>query len=78
MKIDYTTTTEYFHEVDNSLITDFRPLINGKKDHSLFESYTQVFDDKYGFINNLSILDLLFNEGKYAMEYLKKQHLILL
>ena len=78
MKIDYTTTTEYFHEVDNSLITDFRPLINGKKDHSLFESYTQVFDDKYGFINNLSILDLLFIEGKYAMEYLKKQHLILL
>ena len=78
MKIDYTTTTEYFHEVDNSLITDFRPLINGKKDHSLFESYAQVFDDKYGFINNLSILDLLFNEGKYAMEYLKKQHLILL
>ena len=78
MKIDYATTTEYFHEVDNSLITDFRPLINGKKDHSLFESYTQVFDDKYGFINNLSILDLLFNEGKYAMEYLKKQHLILL
>ena len=78
MKIDYTTTTEYFHEVDNTVIKDFRPLINGKKDHSLFESYTQVFDDKYGFINNLSILDLLFNEGKYAMEYLKKQHLILL
>jgi hypothetical protein len=30
---------------------------------SFFEKYTQVFDDKHGFINNLSVLDLLFNEG---------------
>ncbi len=77
LKLDYTTTTEYFHEVDTNTITDFRGLVNGKKDLSVFESYTQVFDDKHGFINNLSVLDLLFNEGKYAMDYLKKQELIL-
>ena len=77
MKADYTTTTEYFHEVDTTVITDFRTLVNGKKDLSIFDSYTQVFDDKHGFINNLSVLDLLFNEGKYAMEYLKTQKLIL-
>lgn len=77
MKLKYSTTTEYFHEVDTAIITDFRALVNGKKDLSAFESYTQVFDDKYGFINNLSVLDLLFNEGKYAMDYLKKQELIL-
>ncbi len=77
IKQDYTTTTEYFHEVDTTIITDFRALVNGKKDLSVFESYTQVFDDKYGFINNLSVIDLLFNEGKYAMDYLKKQDLIL-
>ena len=77
MKIDYTTTTEYFHEVDTAVITDFRALVNGKKDSSAFENYTQVFDDKHGFINNLSVLDLLFNEGKYAMDYLKKQQLII-
>jgi hypothetical protein len=29
----------------------------------LFERYTQVFDDKHGFVNNPSVLDLLFNEG---------------
>lgn len=73
MKLDYNTTTEYFHEVNTNLISDFRFLANGKKDTSLFESYTQVFDDKYGFINNLSILDLLFNEGKFAIDYLKSQ-----
>lgn len=76
MKIDFGTTTEYFHEIDNKVMTDFRYLINGKKDTSVFESYTQVFDDKHGFLNNLSVLDLLFNEGKYAMEYLKTQKLI--
>jgi hypothetical protein len=77
MKIDYKTTTEYFHDVDTARITDVRALVNGKKDLSLFENYTQVFDDKYGFINNLSVLDLLFNEGKYAAEYLKTQKLII-
>ncbi|MFE3870922.1 WbqC family protein [Flavobacterium sp. ZS1P70] len=77
MKLEYTTTTEYFHEVDPNEYEDFRALVNGKKDSSSFESYTQVFDDKYGFINNLSVLDLLFNEGKYALGYLKKQELII-
>lgn len=73
LKLDYKTTVEYFHEVDSNKVTDFRFLANGKKDTSLFESYTQVFDDKYGFINNLSVLDLLFNEGKFALDYLKSQ-----
>lgn len=76
MKLEFDITTEYFHEIENSEITDFRYLVNGKKDHSLFEPYTQVFDDKHGFLNNLSILDLLFNEGKFAMDYLKSQILV--
>ncbi|REG94718.1 WbqC family protein [Flavobacterium aquicola] len=76
MKLEFDHTTEYFHEIDNSKQIDFRYLVNGKKDHSVFEPYTQVFDDKHGFLNNLSVLDLLFNEGKFAMEYLKNQILI--
>ena len=75
LEFDYNETTEYFHEVKD--ITDFRPLINGKKDTAVFEPYTQVFQEKHGFINNLSILDLLFNEGRYALDYLKKQDIIL-
>lgn len=74
MKLKYEKTTEYFHKVNN--VADFRILANGKKDQNVFEKYTQVFNDKHGFINNLSVLDLLFNEGKFAMDYLKTQKVI--
>jgi hypothetical protein len=73
ISIPFEKTTEYFHEVTDK--TDFRNLVNGKKDATQIEPYTQVFDNKHGFINNLSILDLLFNEGRYAVDYLKQQHL---
>ena len=68
---DYSKTEEYYKEVKEQ--SDFRFLANGKKDLHQFEPYTQVFEEKHGFINNLSILDLLFNEGRYAVDYLKKQ-----
>jgi len=73
MEINYDKTTEYFHEVAD--VQDYRYLANGKKDTSEFEPYTQVFNEKHGYINNLSILDLLFNEGRYALDYLKNQNL---
>ena len=73
INFNYTETTEYFHEVND--IQDFRYLVNGKKDTSVFEPYTQVFGEKHGFLNNLSIIDLLCNEGRYALDYLKRQKL---
>ena len=73
MSFEYEKTIEYFHEVKE--YEDFRSLANGKKDTYSFESYTQVFGEKHGFLNNLSILDLLFNEGRYALDYLKNQQI---
>ncbi|MGL2964318.1 WbqC family protein [Flavobacterium sp. RSB2_4_14] len=76
LEFDYNETTEYFHDVTDK--KDLRHLVNGKKDTSVFESYTQVFGEKHGYLNNLSILDLLFNEGRYSLDYLKKQQLTIL
>lgn len=73
MGFKYSETSEYFHEVPK--FTDLRYLANGKKDEARYEPYTQVFGDKEGFINNLSILDLLCNEGRHALDYLKRQAL---
>lgn len=65
------TSTEF--EIEPSEHEDFRFLINAKLKHKLtIEPYTQVFGDRHGFIPNLSILDLLFNLGPNAIEYLKK------
>ena len=73
LDLKFGKTSEYFHETTE--LSDFRHLANGKKDSSQFEPYTQVFEEKHGYLNNLSILDLLFNEGRYAMDYLKNQQL---
>lgn len=54
-------------EVEN----DFRQCF-GKKNFNKFSNtpYLQVFEEKHGFIKNLSILDLLFNCGPESGAYL--------
>lgn len=67
-------TISFIKEVEDN--RDYRHLVNAKKKQSLkLESYTQVFSNKHGFISNLSILDLLFNEGPNALNYLESQQL---
>ena len=45
-----------------------------KKDDALFSprEYTQVFSGKFGFVPNLSMLDLLFNEGPNSVNILEQ------
>ncbi len=72
MAFDKTTSYEKQH----TNFIDFRVLIEAKKEKNYaFEEYTQVFSSKHGFIENLSILDLLFNEGPNTISYLEDQHL---
>ena len=53
-----------------------RFLVNAKKEKQFsFRPYMQVFNDKYGFLPNLSVLDLLFNEGPNSLNYLKEYDL---
>ena len=60
------------HKVQS--IVDFREAIRPKKPlpDAEFESkrYYQVYEQKFGFQPNMSILDLLFNEGNEAIFYL--------
>lgn len=57
--------------------TDYRNLVKRNFEVDSLEPYTQVFTEKHGFIPNLSILDLLFNEGPNTELYLKRQKLVL-
>ncbi len=74
LDLNYQTTSFYQKEIPNS--QDLRFLVNARKEQERhFEPYTQVFSNKHGYINNLSILDLLFNEGTNALNYLHSQKL---
>lgn len=61
-------TLEFVKSPDDMI--DRRNLINAKKD-ILIQEYTQVFQEKHGFISNLCILDLMFNEGPNTLNYLE-------
>jgi hypothetical protein len=65
--------TEVFQK-EYKALNDCRNLVNSKSGINFgLEPYTQVFFNKLGFIENLSILDLLFMEGPNALNYLEKQ-----
>lgn len=71
VEIEVTFTDSYIPK--NNTIHDFRTLIHPKiqSDNQLKElKYHQVFQEKQKFIPNLSVLDLLFNEGPLAKQLL--------
>ena len=54
---------------------DFRDIISPKEPLSIDTQFTpnpymQVFEPRHGFLPNLSIVDLLFNEGSKASEHI--------
>ena len=85
LMVDLRLTSEYSpegvvqdadgHEVK---CDDLRDVIHPKRPNSILSDlelekpYFQVFAPKYGFKSDLSIMDLLFNEGPDSILYLKK------
>jgi hypothetical protein len=68
LKYDFTNS----YQENYSSTSDYR--INSENFNSndiKIDKYTQVFQSKHGFINNLSVLDLIFNEGPNAINFLK-------
>ena len=70
-------TLEYIKEVSNGVL-DLREVIHPKHDYTMEDEvfkvvpYYQVFQEKQGFIPNLSIVDLLFNLGPESLLLLKQ------
>ncbi|MEO8774540.1 MAG: WbqC family protein [Gelidibacter sp.] len=72
--LNYDLTIEF--ELNTPKKTDYRNLADHRKEiEQSLKPYVQVFDEKHGFIHNLSILDLIFNEGPNALLYLERQQL---
>ena len=68
------TLTDAYISADEEGVTDYRDAIRPKNplpdDSFQPRRYYQVYEQKHGFQPNLSILDLLFNEGPEAVLYL--------
>ena len=75
-------TTSYRREIPGfcgPLPEDLREVIHPKRPNpvlsllGLEKPYFQVFARKYGFLEDMSVMDLLFNEGPSSIMYLKSQ-----
>ena len=79
LKVDIRMTEDYEREPD---MVDLREAIHPKRpnailsDLDLEKPYFQVFAPKYGFMSDLSIMDLLFNEGPDSIMFLKNASLM--
>ncbi len=73
---DYSITTSYMNQEEETEVLDYRKKITPKNagPDPFFTPipYPQVFGDRFGFIEDLSILDLLFNAGPESCGILER------
>ena len=68
LQVDIQLTKEYKVDFDEN-VQDVRNSIHPKKETEVgsFRTYYQVFEQRFGFIPNLSSIDLLFNMGNESI-----------
>ncbi|HRG28720.1 MAG TPA: WbqC family protein [Chitinophagales bacterium] len=62
--------TNSYIEPNTAGYADFRNMITPKNNTPLnytFQPYNQVFSDRFPFMENLSIIDMIFNKGKFDL-----------
>lgn len=65
----YALTAEYQKTAEGE---DFRDRFSAKNNAGFhFTAYHQTFEDRHGFLSNLSVVDLLCNMGPESLTYLK-------
>jgi len=71
LKINITYSyTNSFEKIYTEL-NDYRESIHPKQLSQIgFQPYFQVFEERNGFLPNLSIVDLIFNQGPQSIQYL--------
>ena len=66
LDLDYKISSEYIEKTNE--IIDLRGLSIARKQKTIeTPKYIQVFESNHGYLNNLSILDLIFSEGKNSV-----------
>ena len=69
VQVNINLSTSYVEATENDI--DLRGIITPKiKLNEPFKPYLQVFTEKFLFTENLSVLDVLFNHGPRAIDYI--------
>ena len=71
LKLNYLKTEKYLNEYN--FIDDLRYLASEKKNTIKIQPYVQVFSEKFGFLSNLSMIDLIFNYGLKSCDMINSQ-----
>ena len=66
IELKFASAYKAFDEEENHLI------LAKKEVPVIMPPYTQVFENKHGFLSNLSVIDLIFNHGPESSIYLEK------
>lgn len=74
LKLDIALKSSESYETNYAPDMDFRDRIHPKKPPvQVVQAYRQVFSDRFGFLPDLSIVDLLFNHGPQSIRYLQPE-----
>jgi hypothetical protein len=71
LQLELTIEFTQHYQKDIALAADLRRMKPQIQPDISFPHYYQVFEERNGFLPNLSLLDLLFNEGRLAGKYLR-------
>lgn len=69
-QVDFSCTERYNREAPECFEDRRSFILPGKMTEAACPSYPQVFSDRFEFVRDLCILDLLFNAGNRSREYL--------